>query len=227
MTDHSQMNSIAQQSLPDIMQTDDVASLRKVDFLRIASERLSQVRYVFIIQIEDGISTAFQRAALEYSDAVLMGWPSSGASDLVEPQDDQWSELRACVLRIRRHLKAFRKAERMDKTDEMGEALIQIADNVAQIRKTYQPDFLLPTFAEIRRVVEDEWKADMAELGTEDIDSESLRSGFQSEGMIDDLLKSAKRMKEKDSRSDQDSGKQDSEKQDTVSTNREAGNGNS
>lgn len=193
------MNSITQQALPDILYSDDPALLRRLDFLRIASERLSQVRYVFIIQIEDGIPTAFQRSALEYSDAVLMGWPSSGASDLVEPEESQWSSLRACVLRIRRHLTMFRKAERMDKTDEMGEALIQIADNVAQIRKTYQPDFLLPTFAEIRRVVEDEWKADMEALGSGDIDAERLRSGFQSEGMIEDLMKSARQQKERES----------------------------
>ena len=32
--------------------------------LRIAAERLSLVRYVFLVQIEDGIATAAQRASL-------------------------------------------------------------------------------------------------------------------------------------------------------------------
>lgn len=43
--------------------------------LKIAAERLSIVRYVFLVQIEDGIASAAQRASLEYADAVLIGWP--------------------------------------------------------------------------------------------------------------------------------------------------------
>ena len=39
--------------------------------LKIAAERLSIVRYVFLVQIEDGIASAAQRASLEYADAVL------------------------------------------------------------------------------------------------------------------------------------------------------------
>ena len=41
--------------------------------LKIAAERLSIVRYVFLVQIEDGIASASQRASLEYADAVLIG----------------------------------------------------------------------------------------------------------------------------------------------------------
>ena len=33
--------------------------------LKIAAERLSIVRYVFLVQIEDGIASAAQRASLE------------------------------------------------------------------------------------------------------------------------------------------------------------------
>ena len=43
--------------------------------LKIAAERLSIVRYVFLVQIEDGIASAAQRASLEYADAVLIGRP--------------------------------------------------------------------------------------------------------------------------------------------------------
>ena len=45
--------------------------------LKLASERLSIVRYVFLVQIEDGIASAAQRASLEYADAVLIGWPEA------------------------------------------------------------------------------------------------------------------------------------------------------
>ena len=43
--------------------------------LRLASERLSIVRYVFLVQVEDGIASADERASLEYADAVLIGRP--------------------------------------------------------------------------------------------------------------------------------------------------------
>ena len=63
---------------PDI----DLGSRRCV--MRIASERLSIVRYVFLVQIEDGIATAEQRASLEYADAVLIGWPEEDAQGTTE-----------------------------------------------------------------------------------------------------------------------------------------------
>ena len=131
------------------------------DMLMMASERLSQVRYVFFVQIEDGIPTAFQRAALEYSDAVLMGWPDSDDRSLSIPTADEQAVIKGCEQAIERHLNDFRLAERDDKTDDMGDKLIQISDNVAQIRKFYQPGFLLPTFSEIKRVVSEEWDEDM------------------------------------------------------------------
>ena len=55
--------------------------------LKLASERLSIVRYVFLVQIEDGIASAAQRASLEYADAVLIGWPETGA-------DEWWNSAR-------------------------------------------------------------------------------------------------------------------------------------
>ena len=53
--------------------------------LRLASERLSIVRYVFLVQVEDGIASADERASLEYADAVLIGWPETDASDVITP----------------------------------------------------------------------------------------------------------------------------------------------
>ena len=55
--------------------------------LRLTAERLSLVRYVFVVQIEDGIATAGQRASLEYADAVLIGWPDEHAKGLDAPTE--------------------------------------------------------------------------------------------------------------------------------------------
>ena len=41
--------------------------------LKIAAERLSIVRYVFLVQIEDGIASAAQRASLEYAPCSSVG----------------------------------------------------------------------------------------------------------------------------------------------------------
>ena len=48
--------------------------------IAIGIERLSIVRYVFPVQVEDGIASADERASLEYADAVLIGWPETDAS---------------------------------------------------------------------------------------------------------------------------------------------------
>lgn len=67
----------------------NVSARTAQDMLRIASERLSTVRYVFIVHIESGIPSAASRAALEYADAVLIGWPDSDASDVVKPNHSE------------------------------------------------------------------------------------------------------------------------------------------
>lgn len=154
-------------------------------WLKIASERLSQVRYVFLIQIEDGIPSASQRAALEYSDAVLMGWPDAEAPDVHDITAEQFAEITQRAESIERYLASFRTAERNDDSEAMADALIRVTENVAQVRKFYQPDFLLPTFAEIRRVVEDEWNEDMSKISAPDLKGIRLRSGFQVEGIAD------------------------------------------
>ena len=154
-------------------------------WLKISSERLSQVRYVFIIQIEDGIPSASQRAALEYSDAVLMGWPESNDQHLQKLDDQQIAQVRTQADCVEKYLRQFRTAERNDDSEAMAESLIRVTENVAQLRKNFQPDFLLPTFAEIRRVVEEEWNEDMAKIAAPDLKGARLRSGFQVEGVAD------------------------------------------
>lgn len=154
-------------------------------WLRVASERLSQVRYVFIIQIEDGIPSASQRAALEYSDAVLMGWPESDDPHLQKVSESALPEVQSHAEAVEKYLVQFRAAERDDDSEAMAESLIRVTENVAQIRKNFQPDFLLPTFAEIRRVVEEEWNEDMSKIAAPDLKGARLRSGFQVEGVAE------------------------------------------
>ena len=48
--------------------------------------------------------------------------------------------------------------------DGMPDTLIRITERVAEVRRLYQPDFPLLTFAEIRRVVQDEWDEDMGKI---------------------------------------------------------------
>lgn len=136
------------------------------DAMMIASQRLSQVRYVFIVQIEDGIPTAHSRAALEYSDAVLMGWPDhNGATKFATPQPFQLEVVESNMNSVERHLRDFRDAEVASDTDQMADQLIAITGHVARVRKVYQPDFELPTFAEINRVIKEEWNEDMSKIG--------------------------------------------------------------
>ena len=108
--------------------------------LKLASERLSIVRYVFLVQIEDGIASAAQRASLEYADAVLIGWPETDADDVVELNEEKLRNVDEQMRLMEQYIAKFSAMERD------------------------QPDFPLPTFAEIRRVVQDEWDEDMGKI---------------------------------------------------------------
>jgi hypothetical protein len=141
-------------------------------FLSFSAERLSQVRYVFVVQIEDGIPSVDQRAALEYSDAVLMGWPQITDSDIKNPSESESEELQRLVPNVEKVVDLFRKAEKGDNTDDMADALVRITGYIASIRKIFQPGFLLPTYAEIHRVIEDEWNEEMSQLGAPQEDEE-------------------------------------------------------
>lgn len=134
--------------------------------LAIASERLSIVRYVFLVQIEDGIATAEQRASLEYADAVLIGWPEVDSPDVVELDDKQLATVREHMDLMESHIVKFTQMERDGDVDGMTDTLIRVSERVAEVRRMYQPSFPLPTFAEIRRVVQDEWEEDMGKIDT-------------------------------------------------------------
>lgn len=140
----------------------DLADRRNL--LKVASERLSLVRYVFLVQIEDGIASAAQRASLEYADAVLIGWPETDAADVVDVDDERYREVVEQIVLIEDYIDRFRTMERDNDIDGMTDTLIRITERVAHVRRAFQPSFLLPTFAEIRRVVQDEWNEDMGKI---------------------------------------------------------------
>ncbi len=133
-------------------------------WLRLASERLSLVRYVFLVQIEDGIATAGQRASLEYADAVLIGWPETDSPEVVDINDEQLRNIYSQMRLMEQYIAKFRTMESEHDIDGMTDTLIRVTERVAEVRRTYQPDFPLPTFAEIRRVVQDEWDEDMGKI---------------------------------------------------------------
>lgn len=132
--------------------------------LRLASERLSIVRYVFLVQVEDGIASADERASLEYADAVLIGWPETDASDVITPDAARLDDIDEQMRVMEQHIAKFSAMERDHDIVGMTDALIRVTERVAGIRSIYQPDFPLPTFAEIRRVVQDEWDEDMDKI---------------------------------------------------------------
>lgn len=134
--------------------------------LRIASERLSTVRYVFVVAIEDGIANVTQRSALEYSDAVLLGWPDMDAPDVRDAEAP--SEVADFLVELEKRIDVFRAAERENDVETMADTLIRISEYVARVRKAYQPKFLLPTYAEIRRYVQQQWDEEMQEAPEED-----------------------------------------------------------
>lgn len=138
-------------------------------WLRVASERLSILRYVFLVQIEDGIPDAEQRACLEYADAVLIGWPDEDSDQVHDLNEEELNEVRRQITVMEDHVPTFRNQEQDGKIADLAASLVIITQCVAQVRRAYQPEFPLPTFAEIRRVVQEEWDADMERIGSDQI----------------------------------------------------------
>lgn len=138
--------------------------------LKIAAERLSIVRYVFLVQIEDGIASAAQRASLEYADAVLIGWPEIDSPEVVELTEAQAKVVREHMELMESYIAKFSQMEHDGDIDGMTDTLIRITERVAEVRRLYQPEFPLPTFAEIRRVVQEEWDEDMGKIDPQESD---------------------------------------------------------
>ncbi|MBH9971334.1 phosphoribosylglycinamide synthetase [Bifidobacterium sp. W8109] len=152
-------------------------------WLRVASERLSLLRYVFLVQIEDGIPDADQRSCLEYADAVLIGWPDEHADDVYDLDQDQLNQVRHDITVMEERVPVFRKQEQEGRIADMSDSLIAITGCVAQVRQAYQPGFPLPTYSEIRRVVQEEWNADMERIDPDRVNpsAEQMRQEAESE----------------------------------------------
>ena len=127
--------------------------------LKIAAERLSIVRYVFLVQIEDGIAYVTVPA---YS--VVTGWPETDSPEVVDLNDAQLKIVREHMELMEGYIGKYSQMEHDGDLDGMTDTLIRITERVAEVRRLYQPDFPLPTFAEIRRVVQDEWDEDMGKI---------------------------------------------------------------
>ena len=119
---------------------------------------------MFLVQIEDGIASASQRASLEYADAVLIGWPETDSPEVVELDAAKLKTVREQMGMMEQYIRRFSAMERKGDVDGMTDTLIRITERVAEVRRLYQPGFPLPTFAEIRRVVQDEWDEDMGKI---------------------------------------------------------------
>lgn len=162
--------------------TNQAKTMTALEVLNVAAERLSIVRYVFLVQIEDGIASASQRSSLEYADAVLMGWPDGDENDVILPADEQLEKVRSYVEKMEEYIASFSDLERAAEVDDMANMLVKITECVAEIRSTYQSDFPLPTFAEIRRVVQDEWDEEIGNINPDSAnDAVSLVDETQAE----------------------------------------------
>lgn len=184
-TSQSQSSKIAKnQSNEDLSLSNGVGASNVLDALDVAAERLSIVRYVFLVQIEDGIASASQRSSLEYADAVLMGWPDRDNRDVVTPENSETiDKINKNLQKMESNIAEFSKFERASLIDNMSEVLVEITECVANIRGVFQPDFALPTFEEIKRVVQDEWNEEMGNINP---DKANVASSIIDEAKADD-----------------------------------------
>lgn len=171
--------------------------------LKIASERLAIVRYVFLVQVEDGIATADQRASLEYADAALVGWPEMDADDVVDLDEDGKKTVAERLSAMEHYIAEFSRQEAQGGIDAMTDLLIRASECVASVRRLYQPDFPIPTFAEIRRVVQDEYDEDMGKIDTsqhataEKIEEQTEQADEKREETVSDQSQNEKNAKHK------------------------------
>lgn len=189
-TSQSQSSKIAKnQSNEDLSLSNGVSASNVLDALDVAAERLSIVRYVFLVQIEDGIASASQRSSLEYADAVLMGWPDRDNRDVVTPENSETiDKINKNLQKMESNIAEFSKFERASLIDNMSEVLVEITECVANIRGVFQPDFALPTFEEIKRVVQDEWNEEMGNINP---DKANVASSVIDEVKADDASDAA------------------------------------
>ena len=95
---------------------------------------------------------------------MLIGWPEADAADVVTPDAAQLDDIDEQMRDMEQYIAKFSAMDRDHDLEGMTDTLIRVTERVAKIRSTYQPDFPLPTFAEIRRVVQNEWDEDMGKI---------------------------------------------------------------
>ena len=100
----------------DIEQSERV---RPRTWLRIVSERLSTVRYIFVVTIEDQLPTVNERAALEYADAVLLGWPQGESKDVRDIPEEELAAVSADIASVESCIDLFRQGEKDSDADRM------------------------------------------------------------------------------------------------------------
>ena len=107
---------------------------------------------------------AVKRMRQAGADAVLIGWPETDSPEVVELDAAKLKTVREQMGMMEQYIRRFSAMERKGDVDGMTDTLIRITERVAEVRRLYQPGFPLPTFAEIRRVVQDEWDEDMGKI---------------------------------------------------------------
>jgi len=77
----------------------------------------------------------------------------------------------------------FRQQEQEGRIADLSDSLVAITGCVARVRRAYQPGFPLPTYSEIRRVVQEEWNADMERIDPDRVNpsAEQMRQEVKSE----------------------------------------------
>lgn len=122
-----------------------------------------------------------------------MGWPDRDNRTVFKPQDNAaLDEINKNLRKMEDNISQFSNLERCGEVDNMADILIKITESVAKIRSIFQPDFPLPTFEEIKRVVQDEWNEEMGNINP---DKANVASSVIGEAKADDaadLLDGAK-----------------------------------
>ena len=136
------------------------------DAARTAQSQLAQANTEAKNQLLNAIADALDQHAddIAAANTLDMNKAETDASDVITPDAAQLDDIDEQMRVMEQHIAKFSAMERDHDIVGMTDTLIRVTERVAGIRSIYQPDFPLPTFAEIRRVVQDEWDEDMDKI---------------------------------------------------------------
>ena len=80
---------------------------------------------------------------------MLIGWPETDSPEVADLDDAQLKIVREHMELMEGYIGKYSQMEHDGDLDGMTDTLIRITERVAEVRRLYQPDFPLPTFAEI------------------------------------------------------------------------------